>query len=71
MAGSHVPPDDARRLLTALEHQDALVELFESYLRGLFQINHASIVPRWLAVLPLVVYLTALKGQATNGGSED
>ena len=59
--GSRVPADDARRLLTALEHQDALVELFESYLRGLFQINHASIVPRWLAVLPLAVYLTALK----------
>lgn len=59
--GSRVPPDDARRLLTALEDQDVLVELFESYLRGLFQINHASIVPRWPAVLPLAVYLTALK----------
>src|SRR5262249_17685902 len=39
--------DDAGRLLSALEHQDALVELFEGYLYGLFKINHASIVPRW------------------------
>ena len=49
------------RFLAALAHQDALVELFEGYLWGLFKINHASIVPRWLAVLPLAVYLTALK----------
>jgi hypothetical protein len=42
-------------------HKEALVELFEGYLRGLFEINHASIVPRWLAVHPLAVYLTALK----------
>lgn len=53
--------DDAGKLLRALTHQDALVELFESYLWGLFKINNASIVPRWLAVLPLAVYLTALK----------
>jgi hypothetical protein len=37
------------------------VELLESYLWGLFKINHRSIVPRWLAILPLAVYLTALK----------
>ena len=53
--------DDADRLLGALAHQDALIELFEGYLWGLFKINHASIVPRWLAVLPLAVYFTALK----------
>jgi hypothetical protein len=53
--------DDRRQFLTALEHQEALVELFEGYLRGLFEINHASIVSRWLAVHPLAVYLTALK----------
>ena len=52
---------DAGRLLSALADQGALVELFESYLWGLFRINHASIVPRWLAVLPLAVYITALK----------
>jgi hypothetical protein len=58
---SRLNSDDAGRLLTALAHQDALVELFEGYLWGLFKINHASIVPRWLAVLPLASYLTALK----------
>ena len=52
---------DADRILAALSHRDALVELFEGYLWGLFKINHASIVPRWRAVLPLAVYLTALK----------
>jgi hypothetical protein len=53
--------DDADRFLMALEYQDALVELFEGYLWGLFKLNHAFIVPRWLAVLPLAIYLTALK----------
>lgn len=40
---------------------DALVEVFQGYLAGLFHINHASIVPRWLAVLPIAAYLTARK----------
>jgi hypothetical protein len=53
--------EDPDRFLRALAHQDALVEIFEGYLWGLFKINHASIVPRWLAVLPLGVYLTSLK----------
>jgi hypothetical protein len=53
--------DDADRLLAALTHQDALVELFEGYLWGLFKINHASIVPRGLAILPLAVYLATSK----------
>jgi hypothetical protein len=59
--GSRFNGDDAGRFLTALSHKDALVELFEGFLWGLFKINHASIVPRWRAVLPLAVYLTALK----------
>jgi hypothetical protein len=53
--------EDARRLLTGLTDQDALIEFFEGYLWGLFKINHASIVPRWRAILPLAIYLTALK----------
>jgi hypothetical protein len=40
---------------------EPLVELFSGYLRGLFNINHASIVPRWLAILPIASYLTARK----------
>ncbi|KAA0088358.1 DUF262 domain-containing protein [Paraburkholderia sp. T12-10] len=44
-------------------HSDTgpLIEVFASYLRGLLNINHASIVPRWLAVLPIAAYLTARK----------
>jgi hypothetical protein len=38
-----------------------LFELFSGYLKGLFNINHASIVPRWLAVLPIAAYLTERK----------
>lgn len=37
------------------------VEVFKGYLHGLFRINHHSIVWRWLAVLPIAVYLTARK----------
>ncbi|TCK97135.1 uncharacterized protein DUF262 [Paraburkholderia sp. BL9I2N2] len=40
---------------------EPLVELFARYLAGLFNINHASIVPRWLAVLPIAAYLVARK----------
>lgn len=40
---------------------EPLIEVFSGYLRGLFNINHASIVPRWLAVLPIAAYLTARK----------
>lgn len=43
------------------EEIEPLVELFAGYLKGLFNINHASIVPRWLAVLPIAGYLTVLK----------
>jgi hypothetical protein len=58
---SRFADNDATSFLTALNNQDALIELFEGYLWGLFKINHASIVPRWRAVLPLAAYLTALK----------
>ncbi|BCT69500.1 DUF262 domain-containing protein [Nitrosospira sp. NRS527] len=44
-----------------LNDAEPLVELFSSYLRGLLNINHASIVPRWLAVLPIAAYLTERK----------
>jgi hypothetical protein len=40
---------------------EPLVELFSGYFQGLFKINHSSIVPRWLAVLPIAVYLTERK----------
>ena len=38
-----------------------LIELFSGYLKGLLNINNASIVPRWLAVLPIAAYLTERK----------
>ena len=38
-----------------------LIELFSGYLNGLLNINNASIVPRWLAVLPIAAYLTERK----------
>lgn len=40
---------------------EPLVEFFGAYLWGLFRINHASIVPRWSAVLPLIAYLAMRK----------
>ncbi|MFC5430784.1 DUF262 domain-containing protein [Paraburkholderia denitrificans] len=48
------------------DDSDALVEVFQGYLAGLFSINHASIVPRWLAVLPIASFLAARK----RGGHE-
>jgi hypothetical protein len=48
------------------DDRDALVEVFQGYLAGLFSINHASIVPRWLAVLPIASFLAARK----RGGHE-
>lgn len=44
-----------------VDDSDALVEVFQGYLAGLFRINHASIVPRWLAVLPISAFLAARK----------
>lgn len=43
------------------DDSDAVVEVFQGYLAGLFNINHASIVPRWLAVLPIASFLAARK----------
>ncbi|WP_314017854.1 DUF262 domain-containing protein [Stutzerimonas degradans] len=40
---------------------DALIAVFSDYLRKLLEINHASIVPRWSAVLPIAAYFAALK----------
>lgn len=58
---------DVANFQTALaSDSDALVEVFEAYLAGLFNINHASIVPRWLAVLPIASFLAARK----RGGHE-
>ncbi len=48
------------------DDSDAMVEVFQGYLAGLFNINHASIVPRWLAVLPIASFLAARK----RGGHE-
>ncbi len=39
----------------------ALIEVFEGYFFGLFKINNENIIPRWLAVLPIIVYITSLK----------
>lgn len=44
-----------------ISDSEPLVELFSGYLQGLFKINHVSIVPRWLAVLPIAAYLTERK----------
>lgn len=41
----------------------ALKEYFENYLWGLLKINHTSIVPRRLAMLPIMVYLVNLKAK--------
>ncbi|MBM0108593.1 DUF262 domain-containing protein [Steroidobacter sp. S1-65] len=41
------------------EDADTLIEMFQGYLYGLFRINHASIIPRPLALLPIAAYLTA------------
>lgn len=54
--------DDIQAFQAVLENDtEPLIELFSGYLNGLFNINHASIVPRWLAVLPIAAYLTELK----------
>ena len=43
------------------QHADALVEVFAEYLMGHFRINHDSIIPRMLAILPIAAYLAARK----------
>jgi hypothetical protein len=52
---------NAGPFITLLADSQPLAELFENYLYGLFKINHESIIPRWLAVLPIAVYLMHLK----------
>lgn len=55
-------PADIEAFQNVLKNDtDPLMELFNGYLRGLFNINHASIVPRWLAILPIAAYLTTRK----------
>lgn len=53
---------DIREFQNVLQNDsEPLIEFFSRYLKGLLNINHASIVPRWSAVLPLVAYLTMRK----------
>lgn len=53
---------DIRTFQDVLQNDtEPLIEVFANYLRDRFNINHASIVPRWLAVLPIAAYLTARK----------
>lgn len=47
--------------LALRDDSEPLIEVFRGYLAGLFCINHASIIPRPLAVLPIAAYLTARK----------
>jgi hypothetical protein len=57
---SSLTADDVVEFQKVLKQDaDALVEVFEGYLNGQFKINHASIVPRWLAVLPIAAYVAA------------
>jgi hypothetical protein len=46
------------------ESRIALKEYFENYLWGLLKINHSSIVPRRLAMLPIAVYLANRKAKS-------
>lgn len=52
---------DIQAFLNVLDETEPLVELFAGYLNGLLKINHASIVPRWLAVMPMAAYLVERK----------
>lgn len=59
---SRLKPQDVDYFQGTLQNNaDTLVEVFEGYLWGLFKINNACIIPRWLAVLPIGVYLNGLK----------
>jgi hypothetical protein len=62
VAEARVKDADISAFQDALKDEgDPLVELFKAYFHGLFRINHAAIVPSWLAVLPLAAYLTSLR----------
>lgn len=55
-------PADIEEFQNALaSDSEALTEVFEGYLWGLFKINHSSIVPRWVAVLPIAAFLAHRK----------
>lgn len=57
-----IAPEDVALFQQVLKDDvEPLIELFEGYLQGLFKINHASIVPRWLAMLPIASYLAFRK----------
>lgn len=59
---SRLGASDIEAFVSALtKDAEALHEFFEGYLCGLFKISHASIVPRWLATLPIAVYLATCK----------
>lgn len=51
-------PSDIDQFEKILDETTPLTEVFTGYLSGLFGINNASIIPRWLAVLPIAAYLT-------------
>jgi len=54
--------DDIQAFQDVLQNDtEPLIELFSGYLNGLLNVNHSSIVPRWLAVLPIAAYLTERK----------
>jgi len=58
----HLGSSDIQAFQAVLQNDtEPLIEFFSGYLKGLFNINHASIVLRWLAVLPIVAYLTERK----------
>ena len=59
---SRLSSEDVAKFQKVLQDDiEPLIEVFEGYLQGLFKINHASIVPRWLAILPIASYLTYRK----------
>jgi len=53
--------DEFYKCLT--ESKSVLIQFFENYLWGLLKINHSSIVPRRLAMLPILVYLANRKAK--------
>lgn len=54
--------EDIQQFQDVLEQDtEPLVEMFSAYLKELLNINNESIVPRWLAVLPIAAYLTVRK----------
>lgn len=57
-----VTADDVNAFRSIIDADvEALVEMFRGYLHGIFRINHASIVPRPLALLPIAAYFAARK----------